>query len=440
MPVDLKFPIPNGRNQYEQYMRLSSIATEMKTAGWRVDTCKVMEHKRLATERSNRLKNIFIGLACIGDIGKDGQTQSVKDYFWKTLGVPVVSVDKKTKKPKLDAAALLAYATEFDDDRITKSAAALYGFRKAGKTLNFCEEYLASHGRVRATFNVYGTKGSRWSCRAPNLQQLPSRGLQYDFGDGPEAIAVSMKDILVADEGFVLVDADWAALELYLQTYIAKAKKLITCIEKKQDLHMYNATVMFGSTLVPDTATKKTHKAFRNAAKLAFGFAYNASDSITQVHKTMKGMFPEMTERMCQKLRTRYFDHHPEFPLWQQKTIEKIKRDGFISTPLMERRLYLPASMRGFNQALNSQCQILGGDIANHAIIKLRDTLRWNEGEQIRAQVHDSFILQTRPEWAEETAAKLVAAMTDPVEVNGVLTKLVAEPAVGYSWGEMKEL
>lgn len=440
MPVKLEFPIPKGREQFNQYMKLSAIATEMKTAGWRVDICKVKHHRDKASERSKRLSNIFTQLACTGDIGKDGQTQSVKDYFWKTLGVPVVSVDKKTKKPKLDAAALLTYATEYDDDTIRRSAASLYGYRKSGKTIAFCDEYFKSGQRVHATFNVYGTKGSRWSCTAPNLQQLPSRGLLYDFGDGPEPIAVSMKDILIADEGMVLVDADWAALELYLQTYIAKAKKLIKCIDTKQDLHMYNATVMFGETLVPAGSTKKTHKEYRNAAKLAFGFAYNASDSITQVHKTMKGMFPEMTERMCAALRKRYFAHHPEFPLWQKQTVEKIKRDGFISTPLLERRLYLPPTMRGFNQALNSQCQILGGDIANHAIIKLRDTLRWNEGEQIRAQVHDSFILQTRPEWVEDTAAKLVDAMTQPHEVNGVFTKLVAEPAVGDSWGQMKEL
>lgn len=440
MPVDMQFPVPYGADQYRQYIRLSGIATEMRTAGWRVDLCAVRQHQKNASERQERLRTIFAKLSSVGDLGKDGQTQSVKDFFWKTLGVPVVSVDKKTKKPKLDAAALLAYATEFDDERVRNASAALYGFRKAGKTLAFCEEYLASQGRTHATFNVTGTKGSRWSCTRPNLQQLPSRSVHYDFGEGPEPIAVSMKDILVADEGMVLVDADWAALELYLQTYIAKAQRLIECIEKKQDLHMYNATVMFGEKLVPAGSTKKTHKLFRNAAKLAFGFAYNASDSITQVHKTMKGMFPEMTEKMCQTLRKRYFAHHPEFPHWQKRTIEKVKRDGFIDTPLLGRRLYLPPTMRGFNQALNSQCQILGGDIANQAIIKLRDTLRWNEGEQIRAQVHDSFVLQTRPEWAEETAAKLVAAMTDPVEVNGVFTKLVAEPGIGYSWGEMQEM
>lgn len=440
MKVNLEFPVPSGETQFKQYMRLSKVATQMQQSGWRVDLEAVKKHHVLAEKRKKRLGTIFTKLANIVDIGKDGQTTAVKNYFWNTLGVPVVSVDRKTKKPKLDAAALLVYATEYEDERIVKSAAALYGYRKAQKTLGFCDEYAKSGGRVHPSFNVTGTKGSRWSCSGPNIQQLPARGLKFDFGQGPEDIAVSLKDILIADEGYVLVDADWAALELYLQTYIAGATKLMKCIETGRDLHLYNAQVMFGPKMVPDDATKKTHGNLRNVAKQAFGFAYNGSDNVTQVWRQMKAKIPELTEAMCQKLRQRYFSHHPEFPAWQDRTKHSIDRLGYIDTPLMGRRLYLPSSMRGYNQALNSQCQITGGDIANAAILILNETLRWKEGEQIRAQVHDSFVLQTRPEWVKETAQKLVDAMTQPMDIYGRILKLVAEPASGPSWAGMKEL
>lgn len=442
MSVNLEFPVPNGAAQFQQYMKLSAIATEMKAAGWRIDRHRLAQHRVDAVNRQDRLRQIFCDLSLLtaSELGRDGQTQHVKQYFWQTLGVPFVTVDRKTKKPKLDAAALLTYASEFDDPTIQKSAAALYGYRKAGKTIAFCDEYLNAGERVHATFNVYGTKGSRWSCTAPNLQQLPSRPLSYDFGEGPEPIAVSLKDVLIADEGFVLVDADWAALELYLQTYIAGAKGLMTCIENGTDLHMYNARVMFGERLVPANASKKTHKMYRNAAKLAFGFAYNASDSITQVHKTMKTMFPEITEKTVQTLRTRYFKHHPAFPKWQTWTKQSIDKHGYIDTPLMGRRLYVPATMRGYNMALNFQCQTTGGDLANRAVINLRDELRWDQGEQLRAQVHDCLVVQTRPEWVQETAAKLVKAMCTPIEIYGRMAKFVAEPASGNNWGGMVDL
>lgn len=440
MSAKLEFPVPRGREQYDQYMQLSHVAMEMQTAGWKVDLDKVAEHKALAVERQKRLGEIFRTLSHIRDIGKDGQGNEIKSYFWDTLHLPHVSVDKKTKKPKLDAATLLAYAAEASDPRVVKSAAALYGFRKAGKTISFCEEYAASGGRIHPSYNVTGTKGSRWSCSKPNIQQLPSKTTLFDFGDGPEVIAASMKDCLVADDGFVLVDADWAALELYLQTYIAGAKHLVAQIEQGGDLHMYNARVMFGDKIIPSSASKKTHKLYRNVAKLAFGFAYNISDHVAQVHKTMKGFLPDVTEPMCKRMRSKYFEHHTEFPSWQTRTKESVDSLGFIDTPLLGRRLYLPASTRGYNQALNSQCQITGGDLANTAILNLRKTLRWDEGEQIRAQVHDCFVLQTRPEWVHETAQKLIDAMTAPVEIYGLIAKFVAEPATGLDWGNMKDI
>lgn len=440
MKVDLEFPVPSGKLQFEQYMRLSKVATQMQQSGWRVDLQAVKKHHEKAQTRKTRLGAIFTNLACITDIGKDGQTLAVKEYFWDTLGVPVVSVDRKTKKPKLDAAALLVYATEYNDERIVQSAASLYGYRKAQKTLAFCDEYAKSGGRVHPSFNVTGTKGSRWSCSGPNIQQLPARGLKFDFGSGPEDIAVSLKDILIADEGHVLVDADWAALELYLQTYIAGAQKLMKCIDTGRDLHLYNAQVMFGPKMVPDDATKKTHGNLRNVAKQAFGFAYNGSDNVTQVWKQMKQKIPELTEAMCKKLRERYFTHHVEFPRWQQRTKTSIDRLGYIDTPLMGRRLYLPSSMRGYNQALNSQCQITGGDLANRAIIELAGQLDPTKGEHIRAQVHDSFVVQCRPESVDRVAKSLVRAMTEPVEIYGQMAKFVAEPGVGSNWGAMKDI
>lgn len=439
MTLKLQFPVPRGKEQYQQYMELSRIAVRMQQSGWAVDLKKLKEHKRAAEERQQRLGDIFRQLSGLKELGKDGQLLSIKDYFWKTLGCPVISIDRKTKKPKLDAAALLAYASESEDTQVIRSAAALYGYRKAGKTIGFCQDYIASGGRIHPTYNVTGTKGSRWSCSGPNIQQLPAKITKFDFGEGPETIAVSMKDCLIPDDGFILVDADWAALELYLQTYIAGAKNLITQIETGGDLHMYNARVMFGEKTVPHDASKKTHKIFRNVSKLAFGFAYNISDHVAQVHKTMKGFIPDITEPMCKRMRRKYFEHHAEFPRWQQKTKDSVDGLGFVDTPLLGRRLYLPASSRGYNQALNSQCQITGGDLANLSILELYKNCRWEEGEQIRAQVHDCFVMQTRPEWAEETAKKLTDAMTKPIEIYGQTAKFVAEPAWGYNWGEMRD-
>ena len=440
MAIQLEFPIPFGQKQYRQYLELAHVAMEMTSAGWAVDLEAVEKHRQAAIDRQRRMRVIFTENTGIAELGKDGQVAAIKQWFLEDQGLPIVSVDRKSKKPKLDSAALLEYASPKMPEKVRKASASLYGYRKAGKALGFCNEYASSNGRIHPSYNVTGTKGSRWSCSGPNIQQMPSKTTFYDFGSGPEIIAASMKNVLVADPGFVLVDADWAALELYLQTYIANAKHLVREIENGGDLHMYNARVMFGSKIIPPDASKKTHKIYRNVAKLAFGFAYNCSDHVAQVHKTMRGFLPNITEAMCKRMRSAYFGHHQEFPIWQAATKESVDTLGYVSTPLLGRRLYLPPSNRGYNQALNGQCQITGGDLANLALLRLRKSLRWDQGEQIRAQVHDCFVLQTRPEWVHETAAKLVAAMTEPVDIYGLSAKFVAEPATGLNWGSMEDL
>lgn len=442
MTRSMQFPVPRGAEQFAQYMELARIALRMQQTGWRVDRDRLKQHLQDAKDRQTKYGAKFAEITGIKELGKDGQLQVIKDWFWLEKKVPVVSIDRKTKKPKLDAAALLTYATESEDEAVQKASVYLYGYRRGGKTISFCEDYLersAADGRVHPSFNVIGTKGSRWSSSGPNIQQLPSKDVKDPWEKGAY-VAVSLKDICVADEGYVILDADYAALELYLQTYIAGAAKLLTAITEGRDLHLLNAGILFGTDRVPATATKDTHKIYREVSKLAYGFAYNASDHIAQVHKQMKGKIPELTEADVQEFRKRYFGGHPEFPGWQRSTMEQVKAEGYISTPLMDRRLYVENSMRGFNQALNGQAQITGGDLMNFAIIGLYGELRWAEGEQIRAQVHDSLVLQTRPEWVPETAEKLVRHMTSPVQIYGRLCRFVAEPGVGDNWSAMKDV
>lgn len=431
------FPVPGGAQQYVQYKKLNLIALRMTQAGWRVDRKRLAHHHQAAIKRQQKYGGKFTRITGVANLGQDGQTNEVKSWFWEVKKVPVVSVDRHTRKPKLDAVALLTYASEAKDEEVQRASVFLYGYRKAGKTLGFCKAYNVD--RVYPRFNVTGTKGSRWSSSEPNIQQCPSKDVADPFEDGA-LVAVSLKDIFVPDDGFILIDADYAALELYLQTYIAGASKLIEAISHGDDLHMLNARILFGPKLVPADATKKTHKLERDVAKLAFGFAYNASEHVTQVYKQMRGKMPQLTERIVATLRNRYFQAHPEFMRWQEATKQKIDTLGYVDTPLLQRRLYLEGSMRGYNQGLNSQCQITGGDLINTALCGLYDELRWDEGECIRAQVHDSLVLQTRPEWVKETAAKLVKHMAAPVTIFGRECKFVAEPAAGLDWKNLKDI
>jgi DNA polymerase I-like protein with 3'-5' exonuclease and polymerase domains len=437
--AQLQFPVLNGVAQYRQYQRLSQVALKMQTAGIRIDRDALAKHEVAARARLERFRGLWERFTGVKELGADGQTAQVKAWFWDTKGLPKVSIDKKTKKPKLDTnGALMHYLTEIEDDDVNKAAAALIGYRKAAKGLDYCKQY--AHDRVYPSFNVTGTKGSRWSCSGPNIQQLPSRDVKYDFGDGPELVAANMKNIIIPDEGMVLVGSDYSALEVYLQTYLAKASKQLNWIETGKDLHIENARIFFGASMPPD-ANKKTHKTHREVGKLAFGMVYNVTDHVGTTWKQMKGKMPELTERGVKEMRERYFRAHPELMAWQKRTINDVNDDGFIELGLLARRLYLEPSTRGHNQAMNSQCQTLAGDMLNEAVLAAQGPLEALGGRLVLTW-HDSIIVEV-PDAPGAIAAAgdiITKAMSGPFPVNGLDAMFVAEPDAGCNLRDMDPL
>lgn len=419
-----QLPAPHSRALYEQYRVQSSIALAMRNRGLHIDQAAVRKHIQETNDRRHKFANLWKDITGVAELGANGLTAEIKNWFWGIKGIPETTT-VKDGKPTLDTNGFLMWCLEDSgDEEIQNAAAALIGYRKASKALSMLVAYDVP--KIYPEWNVTGTKGSRWSSSGPNLMNMPSKDVKYAFPHGVELVAANYKNIIIPRPGYVFVSADWSALELYLQTYIAQAKQLMSWIDSGEDLHMNNARIFFGDAL-PATATKKTHKAYREVGKLAFGFSYNVSDHIASVHKQMRGKLPTLTMDWVKEARLRYFSLHHEFPTWQRKTMEQISSKGFIELGLMKRRLYLEASTRGYNQAMNSQCQTLGGDLMVAAVISLAQTrdiaLTWYDNITMEI-VDDKIAIQ-------EAGQQLANAMAGPFNINGIAAKFVAEAAVG---------
>ena len=426
-----QFPIPNSRAVYEQYRQLSALALKMQTQGLHIDGAAVAKHEKDATARMKRFRALFTQLTGISELGKDGQSKAIRDWFWTTKGLPQVSLHKKKRTPKLDIDALLYYLTDIDDETVNKAAGALIGYRKAAKSLSMLAAYHVR--KIHPGWNASGPKGSRWSCNGPNLQQLPSHTVKYDFGNGPEIVAASLKDIIIPAPGMMFVGSDYSALEVYLQAYISGDDLTLEWISKGEDLHINNARIFFGEKEVPLTATKKTHKLFREVGKLGFGFSYCVSESVRTTQKQMNKKIPGITEEWTVAARTRYFSAHPKLPEWQAKSVKQIETNGYGEIGLMKRHLWLEASTRGFNQYMNAQCQTLGGDMVNEAMLKVDANPEFSKDSYLAVTWHDSIIAEVPndPSRIAECAEIITSAMKGPFKVNGLDAYFVAEADMG---------
>lgn len=474
MIPDVK-PAPRARERYEQLIQLMRITEKMSDRGWLIDRAKLNEHVATATERVAKFTSIFLAqsglpLSALG-ASASGTTHAVRDWFWLDQGAPHVVYNKLTKKPQFTTETLIIYAQDFRNERFGIAAAALYGLRKNKKILEFCEAYhrfSQADGRIHFSFNPAGTQTGRWTSSTKlrvaeddgsrttyscNAQQVPSKKPSFDFGNGPERLVDSLRDIFIADPGCVLFKCDYEALELRLIAYVYGAKRLIAWIRNNQDTHIENAKGIFRELNLPADAVKyepattdmeRLVNAARDAAKpLAYGVSYQMHDpggngKYPTLFKTLKKIFPTITEQQTNVYAERFFELHPEIKNGQAAVRDAIQERGYATLSLDGRRLYYPASPRGFNQALNFPMQGTGGALANRALIELDRHLNWS-GEEVRAQVHDELVVQAPYASMERVKALLEECMGAPAQIGETYAGVPAIADPGFNWGSTQK-
>ena len=474
MIPDVK-PAPRARQRYEQALELMRITEKMSQKGWLIDRAKLDHHVRIATERVTKFTSIFLAktglpVAALG-ASSSGTTHAVRDWFWLTQGAPHVVYNKLTKKPQFTTETLIIYAQDFRHELFGVAAAALYGLRKNKKILEFCKAYhrfSEADGRIHFSFNPCGTQTGRWTSSTKlrvaeddgsrttyscNAQQVPSKKPSFDFGDGPERLVDSLRDIFIADPGCVLFKCDYEALELRLIAYVYGSRKLIEWIDSGKDTHIENAKGIFKELNLPHDAVKydapstdMEHlvNAARDAAKpLAYGVSYqmhdpNGNGKYPTLFKTLKKTFPSITEQQANIYAERFFDLHPEIKNGQAAVRDAINQKVYATLSIDGRRLYYPASSRGYNQALNFPMQGTGGALANRALIELDKHLNW-DGEEVRAQVHDELVVQAPFESMERVKAVLEECMGAPAQIGETYAGIPAIADPGLNWGSTQK-
>ena len=122
---------------------------------------------------------------------------------------------------------------------------------------------VSGDGRIHSTFNQTGTVTGRISSSEPNLQNIPVRS---EPGS-------RFRDMFIARDGHMLVDADYSQIELRILAHIADDKIMKTAFENGEDIHRTTAAQIFDVPIEQVTARQ------RNFSKAVnFGIVYGISD------------------------------------------------------------------------------------------------------------------------------------------------------------------
>jgi DNA polymerase I len=279
-----------------------------------------------------------------------------------------------------------------------------------------------AHSRIHTTFDQAIASTGRLSSTNPNMQNVPIR----------TPLGREIRGCFEAEEGHVLLSADYSQVELRILAHVAGEDVLKEIFIRGEDVHTATASQVFGKA--PEELTPMD----RSKAKMInYGIVYGLSDyglaeRLNIPREEAKSFIDAYLER---------FARVHEF---MQSTIEKAREEGFVTT-LFGRRRQLP-EMRARNWqvrslgerlAVNTVIQGTAADVLKLAMVRTQHALD-DSGLKARLilTVHDELLFEIAEDEVDAVGELVVRNMIEPWEPRE--PALAVDVGFGKTWLEAK--
>ena len=274
-------------------------------------------------------------------------------------------------------------------------------------------------GRLHTSYHQAVTATGRLSSSKPNFQNIPIRTEQ----------GAQIRSAFIANEGSVILAADYSQIELRIMAHISEDKNLIKAFNNNEDVHRSTASQVF------DTEISKVTKDQRRKAKAinfgliygmsAFGLAKQIDVSRTEAKQYIDG----------------YFENYPGVLQFMNETKEMAKSQGYVET-VLGRRLYLPQinsknkmlQQHALRTAINASMQGSSADIIKKAMLDIQAWIDREDYEiKMFMQVHDELVFELKAEKANEYANSIKLMMSNALKLH---IPLEVDIGIGSNWQE----
>ena len=396
---------------------LVPVLARMEDAGVRVD-CDVLGHmsRRLAVESEQKAREIFQLAGVEFNINSPKQ---LGDVLFNKLNLPKPVKYGKGKTISTAVDVLEGLASEHQVPRLVLE------YRQLSKLKSTYVDSLPllcrpGTGRLHTSFNQASTATGRLSSTNPNLQNIPIR----------TELGREIRAAFVADEGNVLLAADYSQIELRLLAHFSEDPLLVQAFREGQDIHTLTAAQVFG---VPPMLIDAEHR--RRAKAVNFGIVYGLSPfGLSQ----QLGIDTKEAKRFIDA----YFEKYAGVRRFIDRTLDEARRDGRVQT-LFGRVRPIPdilsknANLRGFAErtAVNTPLQGTAADLIKLAMIRIDAELQKRKLQsRMLLQVHDELVFEAPKDEVEELRVLVKQEMEN---VRPLLVPLEVEIGVGSNWRDM---
>jgi DNA polymerase-1 len=280
---------------------------------------------------------------------------------------------------------------------------------------------VAADGRIHANFNQLVASTGRISSENPNLQNIPVRS----------ASGREMRKAFIADDGCVLLTADYSQIELRVLAHVAEDPGLIDAFERGVDVHTVTASKVFG---VEEANVDEFQRRF--AKVVNYGLAYG-------MEAYGLGQRLDIPTDQAREILDNYFAGFPRVADYMRGTVTEAKARGYTAT-MFGRRRQLPElasdnfriRQMGERMAQNAPVQGAAADIFKLAMIDCDRMLR--EGSfrtRMILTVHDELVFDVEKDELDEVSQKVKTTMESVCELR---VPLVVDLGSGPTWADCK--
>lgn len=400
---------------YECELPLVEVLASMECTGILCDKDYLDSFGKSLDIEIGKLEQEIYGLA--GEEFNIKSTQQLGDILFDKLELPH---GKKTKKGYSTSADVLEKVK--DDHPIVPKVLEYRNLTKLASTyIEGMKPLIAYDGRIHCHFQQTVTQTGRISCTEPNLQNIPVR----------QELGRKIRQAFHAEEGKILVGADYSQIELRVLAHLSGDEALIEAFNNNEDIHRMTAARVLGIPL------EEVRPIDRSRAKAVnFGVIYGMSSF---------GLSEEInvTRKEAEAYIREYFNKHPKVKSYMDEQIALCKERGYSETILGRKRKINEINASNFmvrqlgeRLAMNTPIQGSAADIIKIAMNKVyRELKDKHPGSKLILQVHDELIIETDVNELEEIRELLVRNMEEAMKLK---VRLLADLNTAGNWYDLK--
>lgn len=328
---------------------------------------------------------------------------------------------------------------------------AIISYREQQKAIGTYFDFSLKNGRLYWALNPFGTDTNRMACTSSS----------FWCGTQVQNIPPYAKGMLVAEDGWELMEADQSQSDARGTAYLAQDLSLIAALEAKdRDFYKSLGTLFFG---IP---YENVTKDFRNAVlkKIVHGtnfmmgaatFVENAGVYNLLIGAAVLGDKVTMSSKpkadelsikaFGEKLLESYHRPFHRVRPWYQEVKNEIRSTHLLKSPSGHTRYFfgdIDKKYQIFSSAVAHGPQHLTGAVLNKGFWKIWQLQKENPKDiRMKAQIHDSALMQYKkismP--TELFIPAILSRMNNPVTIHKRILSIPVDYKLGTDWANMKE-